>query len=407
MKIALFVLALLFHCCMCYAQNEKKKDGPCADPACLQLPFPYWFCDDEGKQVVKCSKNPNNEPGLKFMKISLPIEFDYEEWTLYPKVTGGDDVIKFYQGTDTNFFGYPVFVNGSMRNIIAAAAKRWMAPNLCPPQGPNDEYVNCRIKIRWSFDLGEFEDGKGHLTPATTRRAYDPRACSLHCPSSLIILNQEPQYLQPDAYGRPTHFLLTERDNYYLTQMNPSVEYVYLDAYTTMVHEFGHLLGFAHTDQAPCGDPYSIMKSTWNGGEFGDLTWADECMFLKAYCCEKTQTIVYIPTDPCPNCPPEDHTKQNIDGSTDAGTDISFTAVPNPATAGTVTVTMHGTFTTGSARIRVADASGNIVLSQQIHDATNAREISVDVSSLSTGMYMLQLVEGGKTFSRKIIVAER
>ncbi len=407
MKTALLVLVLLFHCCMCYAQGTNpKRDGICADKNCIDLELPYMFCDENGKHVVKCSKNPNNERGLKFMKVQLPIMFNYTGWTLQPHVTGGDGIIKFYEGFDTNFVGHVVFNAANMEQIIAAAARRWSSsPDLCPPQGPNDEYPPCVIQIRWSISNDDFAPNTLTTSAAVTRRVWNPRECRVDCSQSYIALNQQLLFLRPDAYGRPTHFLGTERDKYQYIPPEPG--YHYTDAYTALLHEFGHWLGFPHTNEAPCGDPSGIMKPKWQSRETGELSWADMCQFLKAYCCEKTQTTVYVPTDPCPTCPPEDHTKPNISGSTDNGTDIGFTAVPNPATAGIVNVAIYGTCTTGSVSIRVVNASGNVVLSRQLYDVAKTRELTIDVSSFSTGVYMLQILDGDRIFGRKIIISER
>lgn len=413
MKTALAIFVYVLICCTaCYAQpkkNEKRDDGLCVDDDCINQKFPYYFCSPEGGVVVKCSSNPNNEHGLKLLKMKMPVEFEYVAWTLAPDVTGDDGVIKFYQGFDTNFVGYPVFSTSSMPSILEAAAARWSS--ICPQQGPDAEYQPCRVQIRWSRDDREFGSHDVTKLHALTRIEYNLQTgCALDCPSSYIVLNQQPSFLNVDKYGRPRFFFSTERENGNFLPRPPA--YHYLDAYTAMLHEFGHWFGFPHSNtedsfKERCDGPDGIMKPFFGSLEQGDLSLMDICQFLKAYCCKKTQTIVEVPTTPCPDCPPEDHTKPNTNGNTDARSDIGFTAMPNPALNGVVNVSIYGAFTTGSASIRVADANGNIVLSQQIHDAANAREISVDVSSLPIGVYMVQLLDGDKTFARKIIVSER
>ncbi len=407
MKVALLVLTLLFSCCMCYAQqpeNRKKADGLCDDDNCLRQEFPYIFCNNTGELVVKCSDDPNNERGLKFMKVKVPIDFTYLDWTMQPEITRGSGVIKFYLGQDTNFTAYPVFVNASMKNIIATAAKRWSTPDLCPPQGPDDEYQDCQITVRWSLSNDDFNINTMLENPAVTRRAHDPGNCSVHCPSSAIVLNQQPAYLRLDDYGRPTHFIATERNNY--GYIPPEPNYVYIDAYTALVHEFGHLLGFAHTDEAPCGDPNGIMKPKWNSREIGDLTWADKCMFLKAYCCKKTQTVVWFedPQIPPPG-PPINHTKPLMEGSNDNNLEISFSVAPNPVTSGTITLSLHGMAGLGVRSIQIIDATGNAVLAQQLA-GENTREVSLDVSALSNGLYIMQLIQGEQVYSRKFLISE-
>lgn len=400
MKTALLALALLLPPCLSHAQNPnpKKNDGLCADDNCLQQQFPYTFCKG-GETVIKCSADPNNEPGLKFMKIQLPIEFTYLDYTLQPEVTGGDDVIKFYQGSDTNFAGYPVFIGANMRKIVEAAAKRWSTPDLCPPQGPDAEYPPCRITVRWSFRNDDFDDGAILSSPAKTYRAFNPENCSVVCSESFIVLNQQPPFLRPDAYGRPTHFFGTERNNYGYIPGDP---YAYTDAYTALVHEFGHMLGFAHTNEAPCGDPNSIMKPAWQSRETGDLTWADNCMFLKAYCCKKTQTIVWGSD---PHLPPDDHpdhTKTLTQAAPAPGL-TGFRIVPNPATEAIITLSLYEPVGQDGGSIRIVDAAGSTVLDQRLQ-AGSGRSVSVDVGTLPNGFYMLQLVQGGQIHGRKFLI---
>ncbi len=401
MKTVLLALALLLPPCLSHAQNPnpKKNDGLCADDNCLQQQFPYTFCKG-GETVIKCSADPNNEPGLKFMKIQLPIEFTYLDYTLQPEVTGGDDVIKFYQGADTNFAGYPVFIGANMRKIVEAAAKRWSTPDLCPPQGPDAEYLPCRITVRWSFRNDDFDDGAILRSPAKTHRAFNPDNCSMVCSESFIVLNQQPAFLRPDAYGRPTHFIGTERNNY--GYIPPPPEYVYTDAYTALVHEFGHMLGFAHTSEAPCGDPNSIMKPAWQSRETGDLTWADQCMFLKAYCCQKTQTIVWYDD---PNAPPPGPPINNTKPLLEETQSFSFTVAPNPATTGIITLSLRGRAGGEAGSLRIIDAAGHTVLEQPLQ-GHGSRDVSIDMSTLPNGFYMLQLLQSGRVQSRKFMIAD-
>lgn len=416
MKTALLALALLLPCGLCHAQgtNEKKEDGLCAEDWCRNMEFPYIGCDSDGKLVTRCTKNPNTTAGFRVPKVRLPIHFNYEAWSLAPDVTGDDGQISFYDNSNPlHPREYPLFAGHSMGMVIAAAVQRWSSTSLCPSQGPDAEYQDCELTIRWSRGRDDFRDAPSDAiiyAHALTMKRTMGSDCKIMCDPSLsyLIFNQEPELLQRDEYGRPRNLIATERENYSSLsftdyRLSP---YVYLDAYTTVLHELGHWLGFGHTDQAGCGDPDGIMKSAWDGLEMGDLSPEDACMFLKLYCCKETQTVVQTPTVPCPNCPPDNHTKPGIDGSAEAGSDISFTVAPNPVTAGTVTLSLYGTFATGTASLHVVDASGDIVLTQQIHDAASTHEVSVDVSTLPTGAYMLQLVDGDKTFGQKIILSE-
>ncbi len=401
MKTALMTLALVLYCCVCYAQgpnpNQKKDDGICDQDACMDAKFKYLFCTNDGRVIEKCSDDPNNEKGMKLLKRKIPIEYSFEWWTLDPQVTGGDDTVTFYEGDLLEVRKYPIFVGLNMRPIIQAAAQRWMT-QLCPPQGPDAEYQNCPVRIRWS-------NARDNLGEVFARTNYDiVQGCSVACGSVEIILNQNPNFTLRDDYGRPVRFIATERQNYgHLPPAWGPYEYIYMDAYTLMLHEFGHWLGFLHVegpdpDGQSCGDPNGVMKAVAGNLEQGDLTWADQCMFLKTYCCKATQREVPMTYDPRnPNDPPLDGTKTVIAYSE------GFTVLPNPSRSGVLMVRVTLPEESGTWSVRLVDGVGKVALDQQLASA-KAQEVSLDVSALPKGMYMVQVFFGDRAFSRKVVI---
>lgn len=402
MKTALLLLLLALSCSVCNAQgtNEKRDDGICDQDACMDAKFKYRFCTNDGRVVEKCSDDPNNEPGMKLLKRKIPIEYSYEWWSLDPQVTRGDDTISFYEGDLLEVREYPMFVGQNMRPIVQVAAQRWMT-NLCPQQGPDDEYQNCLVRIRWST-------GSDNLGEAFARTNYDiVQGCSVYCGSVEIILNQNPNFTLLDEYERPRFFIATERQNYAHLPQFPPGKYIYMDAYTLMLHEFGHWLGFPHVEGTDsygesCGDPNGIMKAVAGNLEQGELTWTDECMFLKAYCCEDSQRkdITGDPRDPRdPNDPPINNTKTVIARTPEEG----FAVLPNPSRSGMLMLRLTLPEESGSGSVRLVDGAGRVVLDQQLVSA-KGQEVVLDASALPKGMYMVQVFFGDRAFSRKVVI---
>jgi hypothetical protein len=176
-----------------------------------------------------------------------------------------------------------------------------------------------------------------------------------------------------------------------------------------MLHEFGHWIGFDHTDVSDdfgthCGDAFGIMRQTWNRLEQPDLSWGDECMFLKAYCCKRSEKIVESPTVPCPGCPPPNGSKPNMSGGMDGASENGFTVLPNP-TSGMLTLRFTMPEESKDGSVRLVDAAGTIVHNQQLESAT-VHEIPLDVSGLPKGMYMVEVLAGGITFAKKVLIED-
>lgn len=399
MKEVLAAFLLMFCYSVCSAQGGDKISGEeCAEEWCREMYFPYKFCDANGNYIKKCSKDPNNEPGLKPLKRQIPLQVEYQDWT------SGEDTIFFHgPGEPMDWNRFPLYNYKHVKKWAELAAKTWSA--LCPPQGPDTAYPPCVLKILWS-DSPNLVGEAQHDNPAFTVIEHSPGRCQTDCSSSMIVLNQTEQFLRRDGFDRPRYFILTERENHIYIPNN----YGYLDAYTVFLHELGHWLGFEHSDEptpplgAKCEAPGSIMKSVWRSHEFGELSEADKCMFRKAYCCKQTQTIVWTQD---PNIPPPDYTPnaKTTTGDSWGKPAFGFTVAPNPATSETITLSLYNLPGSGTTTIRIADADGNTVLRKQLEGA-NTREISLDVGMLPNGMYMIELVREEGAFSRKFLVTE-
>ncbi len=400
MKTALTMLVLMLYCSIGQAQgtNPKKDDGICSEKSCMDQKFLYSFCDKNGNIITKCSNDPNNERGLKLLKRQVPIDYRYEWWSMNPEVTKGTDTIAFYEGDPLNIYKYPIFVGANMKQAIERAAHRWSS--LCPAQGPDEEYEACQIIVRWSYP-GENIGSRF----ATTDYHIDVSNCRLYCPGATIILNQHPAFTGRDEYDRPIKFIGTERQNYGHLPRFP-YDYDYMDAYTTMLHEFGHWLGFSHAEEPDingehCGDANGIMKTIAENLEIQDLSWADQCMFLKAYCCQdsrnKNGEMSWDST--IPEFPPIDVTKMAVPSAAHEG----FMVLPNPSRSGALTLRLMAQEECDPGSLRLLDATGRVMLEQRIENEKD-RDITLNVRALPTGMYMVQVFCGDRAFSRKVVI---
>jgi len=72
-----------------------------------------------------------------------------------------------------------------------------------------------------------------------------------------------------------------------------------------------------------------------------------------------------------------------------------FKLYPNPAANGIVYIT---TDTNGTKEVRVYDVFGELLLTDRVTGKT------LDISRLTAGVYMLQVVEGTNAINRKLIV---
>lgn len=81
--------------------------------------------------------------------------------------------------------------------------------------------------------------------------------------------------------------------------------------------------------------------------------------------------------------------------TTDAVKSSSFKLYPNPAVNGIVYLTQTNN---SNKEITIYDLFGELVLKDRITSNT------IDISRLVSGVYMLQVIEGNKTMTRKLVV---
>ncbi|MBS1914573.1 MAG: T9SS type A sorting domain-containing protein [Bacteroidetes bacterium] len=390
MKFLLVLIAVLVLGSSLHAQPNTVTTPPCNDPACTGAPFNYMFCDPlTGKRVNKCSTDPNNEPGLKVIKRSLPLVLCPD---LY--IDGLYNNVEFPLSPDPlDPHNVPVFINDHMVDRLNEAAAKWAS--LCPGEGPNREYDgSCCLEVVWSTgdaQMGKNEGDLENAAAATYIGTYksDPTApqnCQTNCGTSRMYINQQRRHTGLDEAGRPKFFLITEPDA--LGAIPPiSQNYHYIDAYSMFLHELGHWLGFNHTAEEDANGDLCYHQGIMDASDYPDgwslgrrdLSPDDVCMFKKLYCCESTKAGV------------EEEPTQAL----------SFAVLPNPA-RDMITLILQADLPRRPLTVRLVDARGAVV--REVHRMESTGEIAIDLAGIANGIYMLTLSNGLRTHGEKIVV---
>jgi len=381
MKRAWIYLAFAISAQSLIAQPATDPKLPC-DPECISTVYSYMFCDGDGNFLRKCSADPNHEPGLKMYKKSIPL-------ILCPNFDAGQHRRIYIPNSDPgDFHDVNLFVPANVPARLKEAADRWNS--LCPPQGPNKEYQACCLKVVWAVtisDMREFSKAAAitYMAPAA-KDPSKPGACENECSRSYIALNQDPLFTKPGNDGVPRNFFYTEREN---RPYIPS-DYHYASLYSILLHELGHWLGFNHPDSqdgvgAVCDHPGSIMRTadiTYWERQDRDLSNDDICMFKKAYCCAETANDV----DEAPEVPKS----------------LQFDIAPNPPINNILTLSLSEPIHSSAATLRIVNMSGESILGMDL--AKESQHLSIDITNLSNGIYMLEILQEGAISAKKILV---
>ncbi|MEZ4851531.1 MAG: T9SS type A sorting domain-containing protein [Bacteroidia bacterium] len=81
----------------------------------------------------------------------------------------------------------------------------------------------------------------------------------------------------------------------------------------------------------------------------------------------------------------------------------SFTLYPNPVVAGEVSLDLSS-LTQSPTMVRIVDLHGRIVVLQQISEKTDRQTIRLDISYLQPGYFIVQVGDGEKIVSRKLLI---
>ncbi|MEP7219475.1 MAG: T9SS type A sorting domain-containing protein [Bacteroidota bacterium] len=371
------ILALVISSDLAKAQlNGKISCG--AD--CDGKVFPYLFCDENGRRRTACTDDPNNTFGQgdlkrrwKPLKKSTPLHPFYingnlkYKWLGYNKPLGGKG---------------DIFVADSVEPQFIRACKRWT--DLCPPQ-QDSLTQDCAVRLQWAIDLADMHGNDMALAVTNQPGTIGTGAgFCVYCAESFIAINDTPGFEKLASDGFPDRF-------FYTNDKPPALwtSTTYYSLYSTILHEVGHWLGFAHAGKYPipgtldsveCGNPnYTMGQLGFN--EDRDLSEDDKCMYRKLYCCAGGIFAV-------------DYIKESNEAN-------FFDIVPNPANT-SFDITLARPLTVATASARVLDMNGRVVLDRKVRRGD--RRIIVDATSLANGVYMVEIFEGSNVHARKALV---
>lgn len=321
---------------------------------CESQVYPYKFCDNSNTIITLCARNPNNNIfGYKAIKMMIPADFIVEP---FPD--------NYYCGVIREN-GDVLFDPFDYITKIDQARARWN--NLCPPQGPNEEYPWCTIKIRWESNKYAFPKG---TNPKTTRawytyalypRAYSP--CEINCDKAEIVLNYTDDFLIPDVTN-PCDYT-----GYFFTTGTTDKSDWY-SLYAVLLHEMGHYFGFSDQytgDGMACSNLTSIMNNSGFEYHTKDMNQDDECMFKKLYCCEETASEII------------DIKSVN---------NFVVKIFPNPTNTRKIYISISPA-QIGITKWKIVDVNGNVKLTGLLKEEQAAYDI--DIESLLSGTYFIIL----------------
>src|SRR5690606_25006084 len=157
-----------------------------------------------GKQVTKCTQNPNNEPSLRPLKKRLPPScYNYDASTL-TIIQPGYSFIQI-SGTDTTV----IFASGNVEGEAFTAGIEWWLESGCPPQTDGDD---CCLNVRWAtdrFGLYEYANRPASVLAVThneTSSLTGAPDCKVDCNRTWIVINQTPEFMQLSPNNIPRRF---------------------------------------------------------------------------------------------------------------------------------------------------------------------------------------------------------
>jgi hypothetical protein len=371
MKLISIILFVLFFIQILYAQPTCES--------CKDKEYMYHFCKD-GQTKEKCTSNPYNEAGCTLLKKCLPpADYYYDE----------DPFMKHSFGYDYNQDGNIDYSEYYFDRYDAAqqaedALNEW--ESIC---SPIDSYgcFSCPLHITWTTDKTFFKNYPECLALYTGKLNAD---CRPDCSQEFIYINIDDDQTGWNSYSssdaNPTkRFFYTNSDH--KTAPNPDDPTKDMPLYsfkTTIEHEIGHWLGFAHQKDntvlwwGSCGDPNGIMHSTplppatdWS------MSDEDKCMYMKIYCC------------------PDEHTSVNDEINNN---NVEFILYPNPVIANAIKLHLNDNISLDTKTLRIISDLGESLIQQQLKIGSN--DYTIDISSLGNGSYTLLIVS---PFGKKIM----
>ena len=279
-KVIVFISAFIFGNNVCFSVDCSPNS-----------------CDKNQRYPMEVCNPPSYDPP------SIPRCLTYDEIDKSLLIASPVNLpvcLEFATSPDPNFGVYPppqtvsvkgvqVFNINTAETDLQKAADRWNC--ICPEQSQGA--CQCKIKVYFTGRWCEYPYMNDNVLAATDLGIRGgASSCQLDCSETFIVVNNSDGFMygknNPPSGEQPTTFFITDGliGNLNAVKSNGGEVYNFVDV---MMHELGHLFGFAHYNEDDCGNASNydeVMNSHGlpASGTSKELSDFEKCRFQAVYC---------------------------------------------------------------------------------------------------------------------------